>query len=67
MPHGAPATQDYLEEYEPPAVVSLGSVSELTQNVSDGSLAPSDRLLKQDIEPMRGSLERLVAIRTSRR
>lgn len=67
MPDEALALQDTPEEYEPPAVVSLGSISELTLDAPDGSLTPSDRLLKHDIAPVKGSLERLRAIRMSRR
>ncbi len=52
--------------YEAPAIVVLGSIASLTAATGDDSSlgAPSDRLLKEDIEALRDSLGRLRAIRT---
>jgi hypothetical protein len=57
-------TKQAVEEYEPPAIVSLGSIGELTLGVPDESslTVPSDRALKEGIEPVTRPLERLRAI-----
>ncbi len=56
-------------EYEAPAIVSLGSVDELTRGVPDGNSVTttgidSDRMLKQEIEPLEDALARLRSVRT---
>jgi hypothetical protein len=54
------------EPYEAPAIVTLGSIADLTAEAGDDSslTTPSDRFLKQDIEALPDSLERLRTIRT---
>ena len=52
------------QEYEPPAIVRLGSVDELTAGRFDSSVntttgIDSDRLLKQEIESLENALARL--------
>lgn len=39
MSEGTQVAQDAVEQYEPPAVVSLGSFTELTLDAPDGSLS----------------------------
>ncbi len=68
MPDEALGVENGLDEYEPPAIVSLGSFGELTLGVpDDGSATPSDRSLKQDIEVVPSALERVRTIGTSAR
>ena len=46
--------------YEPPAVRSLGSVAELTNTTTTKlSVEQSDEVLKDDVAPVPGALERL--------
>ena len=59
------AREETKETYEPPALVALGSVAELTaSSTDDGSLGISDRVLKDEIAPLVNALGRLRALRT---
>ena len=57
------------EEYKAPAIVRLGSVDELTRGDIDSSVNTttgfdSDRILKQEIEPLENALVRLRSVQT---
>lgn len=60
-----PAPGTVADPYEAPAIIELGSIAGLTAEAGDdSSLTPSDRFLKQDVEALADSLERLRTIRT---
>jgi len=54
---------DDRDPYEPPAVIALGYVADLTLD-DGGSPAYSDARLKDEIRPLDGALERLRSLRT---
>jgi hypothetical protein len=53
------------EAYEPPAILAIGSLADLTSSPVEGSIGDfSDRILKQRIEPLEDPVGRLRAVRT---
>ena len=57
---------DETQDYEAPAIVSLGAIDDLTRGEIDGSVTTtaiqSDRLLKHEIEPLENALARLRSV-----
>ena len=60
------AREEAKETYEPPALVALGSVAELTASTADDSITFSDRVLKEEVAPLGNALGRLRALQTLR-